>query len=167
MARYDHYCAWMGAPVGLFNARWFLAFLAALSLTAAYAASGGADALSAHGSRAAVRAAAQRGSPLWRAYLALFPGPSIMIAFLTFVAIVSAGLLLFYAALVTLGLTTNELDKRRELRRDLARIPGAGRRGSDVDLMPPNVFNEGWARNWAVVLLPHTALLRAREKRKQ
>ena len=185
VARFDHLCLWVNNAVGLFNTRWFLAFLLATSLAAVY----GAGVCTA----AILGDMRRRGAweqvwldPRTRKLVGLRDKRALLVhfivsqygwgagacAFMGLSSWVVAGFSALQLVRIWKGVTTNEAWKWKEAvaaqrggaagaAAEAATTPGTARRRGE---RPPNPYDRGWRRNFGEVIMPrrHLALALSR-----
>jgi palmitoyltransferase len=173
VARFDHWCIWLNNAVGLMNTRWFLAFLAATTATAAYGAALCVAAIRGDmrrrgawelvwndpGSGRAVGLADDRS--LLAAWVFAHYGMAAGVAaFLGIACWIVAGFGGVQVWRVATGVTTNEAFKWEEAAAE-RRERAANSAVAGAQRLPPNAYDRGWRRNFAEVLFPRQHLARA------
>jgi palmitoyltransferase ZDHHC4 len=162
VARFDHYCIWINNSIGLFNTRYFLAFLVATSFASFYGAficlSLVLTAMPHNGMMAS-----NSGSFIWRwagqlqYMLAFWPWAAGIGVFLAMAAWIVTGFAVLQMFRVFSGQTSNEVWKEKE-------IPTQGRiKGESGPSSRHKFYDRGSLRNFAEIMFPRHYLRQALE----
>lgn len=168
VARFDHWCIWVNAPIGLYNTRWFLAFLLVTMCACAYGAVAVFVVVHAEmterrawdlvwrDGRTGVRTRLGDSWRLQATYVAANFGPLAGVGiFLGFAACIVAGFTTLQLYRIATGITTNEGFRLKDLK-----LSSSANKVSAVK----HPYSRGWRRNFAEILLPHMHLEHARKE---
>ncbi len=176
VARFDHWCIWVNNAVGLYNTRWFLCFLLSTTGACLYGAVLGAQLIAADmrkkGAWTREWIEPRSKNPVhlgdkWSFVLQFVLSRYSMGAAVSVFLGIAFWIVLGFTALqmyrITIGMTTNESWKIKEMRAAGIEVNSGGRagRGGDGRSSLPYHYNRGWRRNFAEIMFPKYYLLQS------
>ena len=157
VARFDHWCIWINNAVGLYNVRWFLAFLVTTTIACFYGAWLTAKVINVDMRRRGawetswyqptsgkVVNLGDKWGLVAQYVLSRYGGVAATGAFLAAAFWIVLGFTAMQLYRVAIGVTTNESWKAKEVR-----LAGVG-----AFLVDGKGYNKGWKRNFAEIIFP-------------